>query len=176
MEYAIGLYFDKVSEDKFNEIIRQMVQNGVNNYMLENKITPHTTLANISAKDAAPIIETLDKNRAVICKNEIFWASIGVFMPLVIYAAPVLNEYLFELNIQMNTLLKPTGRNGFYLPYQWVPHTALAVKMNRDELKIAFDIVTNEFVAFGGVSDKLFLAQCNPFKEIKTWELSRKKL
>lgn len=176
MEYAIGLYFDKDSESKFNNLIQNMVQGGVNNCMLEHKITPHTTLANVSAEDATEIIKSLDKNIACIYSGEIFWASIGVFMPLVIYAAPVLNEYLSGLNVQINNLLKTvteTGRNGFYLPYQWVPHTALAVKMNQDELKIAFNIVTNEFVAFGGVAERLFLAQCNPFKELKTWELSR---
>ena len=167
MEYAIGLYFDKASESKFNNLIQQMVQKGV-------KTTPHITLADVIAENAAPIIEMFDKNISSINKGGIFWGSIGVFMPLVIYAAPVLNEYLFGLNVQVNNLLKPVtepGISGFYLPYNWIPHVTLASKMNQDEIKTAFNVAADEFIAFGGMAEKLFLAQCNPYKEIKTWDL-----
>ena len=177
LEYAVGLYFDEASESKFNRLIGQIAEGGVNDYMLEHRIAPHITLAYVSAEGAGALIEVLDKNIAGIHQGEIFWGSIGTFVPHVVYAAPVLNEYLHRLNVQINDLLRPVseiphGGGAYYLPYQWVPHTALAVKMNQDELRTAFSVIVNEFAAFGGVAEKLFLAECNPFKGVRTWGLA----
>jgi len=175
MNYAIGLYFDHASEDKFSCLIRQIAQSGVNSYMLEQEIPPHITLACICAEQSQPMINRLDKNIAKFCRGDVFWASLGIFMPAVLFAAPVMNEYLLDFNASINRLLEPlgsVGENGYYLPNQWVPHTALALKMNRDELKSALDTVVDSFAAFGGKAERLFLAQCDPYVELKTWNLS----
>lgn len=64
------------------------------------------------------------------------------------------------------------GNKGNYLPNQWVPHAALAVKLSPETLKVAFDAVQSEFQAFGGKADRIALAKCNPYKELKVWKLN----
>jgi 2'-5' RNA ligase len=175
MDYAVGLYFDHASEEKLSRLTQQIAQGGANTYMLDQKIPPHITLACICAEQPQSLIDCLDKNIAGFHQGDIFWASLGIFMPAALFAAPVMNEYLLDFNARVNHLLVPVGsvgENGYYLPNQWVPHAALAVKMNRDELKLALDAVIDSFSAFGGKAERLFLAQCNPYIELKTWNLA----
>jgi 2'-5' RNA ligase len=175
MNYAVGLYFDHASKEKLSRLTRQIAQSGVNTYMLDQKIPPHITLACVCAEQSQHMIDRLDENIAGFHQGDIFWASLGIFLPAVLFATPVMNEYLLDFNAQVNRLLEPlgsAGENGYYLPNQWVPHTALAVRMNRDELKLALNAVIDDFTAFGGKAERLFLAQCNPYVELKTWNLS----
>ena len=179
MTYAVGLYFDSASEETLSRFTRQIAQSGANTYMLDQKIPPHITLACVCAEQPAPLIELLDENIARFNQGDIFWASLGIFMPAVLFAAPVMNGYLLDFNARVNQLLEPlgsAGENGYYLPNQWVPHTALAARMNRDELKLALNAITDDFAAFGGKAERLFLAQCDPYVERKTWDLSKKLL
>jgi len=176
MTYAIGLYFDQASEEKLSRFTRQIAQSGVNTYMLDQKIPPHITLACVCAEQPQPMIDRLDENIAGFSQGDVFWASLGIFMPAVLFAAPVMNEYLLDFNASVNRLLLPlgsAGENGYYLPNQWVPHAALAVRMNRDELKLALNAATDSFEAFGGKAERLFFAQCNPYIELKIWNLSK---
>jgi len=174
MTYAAGLYFDRASDEKFRRLIRRIAQSGANPYMLNHNIPPHVTLACVCANQPQPILDRLERKLAQFRRGDLFWASLGVFVPAVLYAAPVTNAYLLDLNACVNRLLEPVssaGENGYYLPNQWVPHTALAVQMNREELRLALDAATDDFAAFGGKAEKLFLAQCDPYVELKTWEL-----
>ena len=174
MEYAIGLLFDEVTENRFNNIIRQTALKGIS-YMLDNQIAPHITIAGISTEHPQSIIDLIDNNVFNFNSGDIFWATIGVFIPQVIFAAPVLNEYLHNFNIRINELLKTVGsseNNRFYLPYNWIPHTTIALKMSLHELRLAFDVIMSEFKAFGGTTDRLILVPGDPSLEvIKTWML-----
>ncbi len=92
------------------------------------------------------------------------------------FAAPTFTEYLHNLNIEINNLIQNItipGDEGHYLANQWVPHTAIAVRLTKEELMISLGTATSMFTPFGGRAEKLFLAECNPYKEIATWELKR---
>ena len=85
-----------------------------------------------------------------------------------------MNEFLRNTCETVNErLLKyaEVGNKGQYLPNQWVPHAAIAVKLTPDALKEAFAIVQEKFSAFGAMADRIVLARCEPYEEIKVWEL-----
>ena len=91
MTYAAGLYFDRASEEKFSGLLRQIAQSGVNTYMLDHKIPSHITLACVCAEQPQPIIDRLGESIAGFRRGDIFWASLGIFTPAVLFAAPVMN-------------------------------------------------------------------------------------
>jgi hypothetical protein len=43
--------------------------------------------------------------------------------------------------------------------------------MNGDQLKTAFETALKHFNAISGRSSRLALAECSPYKELKTWNL-----
>ena len=176
MDYAITLYFDKTTEDYFSNIITAIAHSGVSNYMVDTKISPHITISFFSTEQIERIKNTLDDNLSVFTAGDINWASLGAFVPQVLFAAPILNEYLLKACITANRITKPfagSGDSGHYLPYQWIPHTTLAVKLNHSGLKTAFDIASQQFTPFRGRSERLALVECNPYNEIKIWRLTR---
>ena len=174
MDYAIVMCFDKTTEIHFQDIIKAIADSGASHYMLDVKIPPHITLAYFIAENIERIIIELDKNISYFKMGEITWASLSAFVPYVLFAAPVLNEYLLNACIDINRLIEPLslfGDNGNYLPYKWVPHTALAVQLDNDRLNKAFDIASRRFTAIKGKSSWLSLVKCNPYREIKAWKL-----
>ena len=174
IDYAIILCFDSDTESKFNRIIESIAGRGISSYMTDIKIPPHITLSCFRTENIETIVNKLDGCVPGFKPGNITWASLGAFVPNVLFAAPVLNEQLLNACININRLIKPfstAGDNGHYLPYQWVPHTALAVKLSNGELKKAFDIVAEQFVPINGKSNRILIAECNPFKAIKIWNL-----
>ncbi|MCL2109582.1 MAG: hypothetical protein FWH20_09605 [Oscillospiraceae bacterium] len=175
MEYAIIMGFEKCIEDKFNTIIKSIFDNDISSYMTDNEIPPHITLALFNTDRIEKIITEIDKRISSFNTSGVAWASLGAFVPHTLFAAPVMNEYLQNANVDINSWIEPfsnPGDNGHYLPFQWVPHTSLAVKLNNNELKKAFEIATENFSFIYGKSNRLMLAECNPYRLLKTWELS----
>ena len=176
MDYAVVLYFNKETEDKIQTIISKVADSGVNSYMIDTKIPPHVTIGAFDSDyEENILIDKININIHRFQCGDIFWASIGVFNPNVIFLAPVLTEYILFLNKTINQELKTitrVGDRGYYLPNQWVPHTAIAIKLNQIELSKAFAVVQEEFVAFAGKVNRLALAKCNPYNEIKVWNLT----
>ena len=85
-----------------------------------------------------------------------------------------MNEFLQNTCRTVNErLLKyaDVGNRGQYLPNQWVPHAAIAVKLTPDALKEAFVILQEKFSAFGAMAEKIVLARAEPYEELKSWKL-----
>ena len=177
MDYAIALYFDKATADYFCNIINAIARSGGNNYMVDTKIPPHITISFFCAEKIEQIEKIkneLDNNLADFTAGDVIWTSLGIFVPAVIFAAPVLSEYLLNACINANKIVEPfseVGDYGHYLPFNWVPHTALAVKLDQAGLKTAFDIASQQFNPISGRINRLVLAECNPYKEIAIWDL-----
>ena len=63
------------------------------------------------------------------------------------------------------------GNRGRYLPYQWVPHAGIAVKLTPDALRKAFAILQEKFTPFGATAERIVLARAEPYEELKSWVL-----
>jgi hypothetical protein len=61
--------------------------------------------------------------------------------------------------------------NTHYMPFQWLPHTTIAKKLSKEEMKIAFEVLQDSFGMFEGEVVKIGLARPNPHRDIATWEL-----
>ena len=173
MEYAIVLHFDHKSTEQIQKITNYVAARTDNNYMLANYIRPHITVADFYADDDADISGAASDITASLSKFDVPIVSVGVFNPYVVFAAPVMNESLLNACKTANQILHKKGFecNRIYTPYNWVPHISLAVKLDEASVKKALIAALEKFQPMMAAVDKLSIAVCNPYREIKTFDL-----
>ena len=174
MDYAVVLYFDKETESYFRDIIVSIAESEVSNYMIDSNVIPHITIADFHTENIDNVIDALEKSIYDFKLGDVIWASLSSFVPHVLFAAPVMNEYLLDTCVTINRIIKPLAPhcgNGQYLPFQWVPHTTLASRLDSKSLSMAFNIALQRFSAIKGKCNRISLLQCSPVQEIKTWDL-----
>lgn len=174
LDYAVTLEFDKETENKIQEMIDEVARVTGCDHMKQSKIPPHVTVSALVSDNESALLSEMESIAASISKDSVWFVNIGVFNPFVIYLGPVMNEFLQNTCRTVNErLLKyaEVGNRGRYLPNQWVPHAAIAVKLTPDALKEAFAIVQEKFTAFGATAERIVLARAEPYEELRSWEL-----
>ena len=102
------------------------------------------------------------------------WATVGQFLPYVIYIAPVLNEYLHEMSVclyETFSKMEDVKLNPYYLPFQWIPHNTIGKQLSKEEMKVAFEVLQETFGTFEGEVVRSGLAKPNPHRDIVSFEL-----
>ncbi len=175
--YLVSLYFDNKSESKIQGIINKVAEKSGNNFMIDNNVPPHITIAAFQSNKEEKIIELLDKIIKNSCEGLITWASIGSFKSSVIFLAPILNEYLHNLSVNIYedlSSVEDIDISKFYLPFQWMPHTTIAKKLTNEELILGFQELNDNFTIFSGRITKIALSKTNPLEDIIVWNLDNK--
>ena len=174
LDYAVTLEFDKETEGKIREMMEEVARKTGCDYMLQCKIPPHVTVSAIISDQEEKLLKEMESLASGMKKGMVQFANIGIFNPFVIYLGPVMNEFLQNTCKVVNERLLPyaqVGNRGRYLPDQWVPHAAIAVKLSQDTLKDAFEIVQRSFEAFDATAEKIILAKAEPYEELRAWNL-----
>lgn len=177
MEYALMLCFDQNTEAHFKNIITSISDSGVSSHMVDANIPPHITIATFDTENIDTVASEIDKNITNFKADNVVWVSLGTFIPSTLFAAPVMNEYLLNACISANTAIKAFSTYGEmgrqYVPYNWVPHTTLAINLTKDMLKKAFNIASQKFTPVMGKCNRLLLAEwkSNPYEIVETWNL-----
>ena len=175
MDYAIVLYMNDEKTAMVNGIIKELAPECGSDYCLG--IVPHVTISAIISDDEEAVKEEARKLSKLLTRGEIKIASIGVFNPLVVFLAPIVDSYLIESSqIANNTMLKVSeiGNKGRYIPYSWVPHMAVAMKMEKEGLYKAFKKLSEIFSPFCAGIDKMALIKWeedNPYQELAVYDL-----
>jgi hypothetical protein len=174
-EYALSLYFDVDTSARLQSLIDTAKNACGNSYMTEPSIIPpHITFCYIKTDSIDTIMPFIENKIAYVSQGELCWASLGAFSPSVLFAAPVLNEYLLELCTQFNDLLSPhVELVDYYKPFSWMPHTTLATKLSKEQMTLAFEAVSARFTPLVGKATHVNLAKCERFTELITWELRK---
>ncbi len=173
-DYAVILYFDEESHKKMQHIMDRIAEETGCDYMNREKIPPHITISALISDNEAALLSEMEHVADELRSDNVAFASIGVFNPLVIFLAPVVTDYLINACRIANEHLLPyaeVGNRGRYLPGSWVPHAGLAVKLTPEALDRAFDIVREEFSPFVAKIEKVGLFRCEPYNELKVWTL-----
>jgi len=175
MEYAVVFYFDEITEEKIGSLMVKTADATGNKYMVDNKIPPHITISLFQYnEDINTIISIIENNISIFKKGNILLASIGIFNPAVVFLAPVITNYLVESDKRINEILSSNDKivlDKGYTENQWVPHISLAVKLNQSELMDGVKTLTQHFEVLDAKIIKVGLAECNPYRDIKVWEL-----
>lgn len=175
--YLISAYFDKETTDKIQEYINQVAKKTGNTFMLDGRVPPHITLAAFDVDREGQITAFLEQEISQLQQGTLQWASIGTFLPYVIYLAPVLNEYLHHLSVKVNeALLQMDGVSvrPHYQPFQWIPHTTIGKKLSPEEMRTAFYVLQHQFGMFSGQVTHIGLAKTNPYENLAVFDLKQR--
>lgn len=100
------------------------------------------------------------------------FSGVGTFPPKVVFAAPVKDDCLKHINGLVNEMFLKNFQAADqenYIPTKWVPHCALAVRLDEAQFRKA-SVEKTELPATAMVQ-RMALARCNPYQEIKVWEI-----
>ena len=175
MNYAIVLYMNDEKTAVVNGMIKEIAPECGSDYCLG--IVPHVTVSAIVSDDEDAVKEAARNLSKKLTRGEIKIASIGVFNPLVLFLAPIVDSYLIESSqIANDTMLKvsETGNKGRYIPNFWVPHMAVAMKMGKEGLYKGFKKLSEIFSPFDAEIDKMALIKSeedDPYQELAVYNL-----
>ena len=172
--YLVSIYFDEKADQRIRGMIKQVAEKTGNSFMLDGNVPPHITVSAFETNDEDTAVCVLKKVANSLQRGEIQWASVGQFFPYVIYAAPVLNQYLHEMSARVYGELSQCEGikvSPYYRPFQWLPHTTIGKKLSKEEMQVAFQVLQNSFGMFSGQVIRIGLAKTNPYQEIINFEL-----
>lgn len=107
--------------------------------------------------------------------NKIQIVSVGQLAPYVLYATPVLNEMLQDLQeVVYDTFkdIEDTDISRFYQPYSWLPHITLGKKMDKEQMISAIKVMQEKFAPLEAIITKIGLAKVNPHEDVCVIELA----
>lgn len=172
--YLISIYFDEQTNNRIQQYINQVAKKSGNTFMIDGNVPPHITISAFETRQEDKVIQILEKKAREIKPATLQWVSIGAFLPHVIYLAPVLNEYLntLSLNIYKSlSVVEDIKVRPFYRPLQWMPHTTIGKTLSKEEMGIAFQVLQNQFGVFRGQVTKIGLAKTNPYEDLALFDL-----
>ena len=178
--YLISAYFDE-NTNKILKYLQQRIayKTGID-FMIRNNVMPHLTISAIEARNVDVLItafekvcreklQPLDEKGVVNINNTINIVSVGQLFPRVIYAAPVLNEYMMNLSISIYNefaTIPETNISKFYQPYSWMPHITLGKCLDKEQMRQAFAVLQDLFMPIDGWIAKIGLSTVNPYREV----------
>lgn len=173
--YLISLYFDEKTNKKLNEYVQKIANVTGNNFLLENEVPPHITIAAIETKKIENILMSMTQLESVLTGGgKIDIVSIGILLPYVIYAAPVLNQYLQIISeeiYQSLSMHQEVKISKYYQPFHWLPHITLAKKLEQVQMQSAFSCMQKHFIPIQASIEKIGLAKANPYEDIWSYHL-----
>lgn len=100
--YLISLYFDDKTNTRLQQHINQVAKKTKNTYMLDGNVPPHITISAFQTGKEEQAVEILERVAGKLESGSVQWVSVGAFLPYVIYLAPVLDEYLHMISVQIS--------------------------------------------------------------------------
>ncbi len=168
--YLISAYFDDNSSKTMQKLIDEIYATTGNDFMIRNQVPPHLTLCAFEQRSDDTAKKLFAEIKEKLSFGEIEIVSIGAFLPYVLFAQAVTNEYLFNLNGSIVRVLEKyedTIINRFYKPYAWMPHITLGKTLEQEQMQKAFEVLQKNFTPFKAEIKSFGLAKPNPHKDIE---------
>ena len=167
--YLISIYFDSNTNKVLNNYIESVANTTANTFMLDNNVPPHITIAGFRTKDEELAIKLYKAIADKFSEGVIDWVTVGLFGQSVVYAAPVLNEYLHRLSVDVYEELSKIEEielDKRYIPFNWLPHVTIAKTLTKEQQLTAISVLQDRFCVTRGNVVKIGLARTNPFENI----------
>lgn len=168
--YLISAYFDDNPARLLQGFIDEIYAVTGNDFMIRNQVPPHLTLCAFEQRSDDAAKSLFAEMKEMLSFGEIEIASIGAFLPYVLFAQAVTNEYLFNLNDSIVQVLgknEDTIINRFYKPYAWMPHITLGKTLKEEQMQKAFNVLQKSFTPFKAEIASFGLAKPNPHKNLE---------
>ena len=167
--YLISVYFDDELSVKLQRYINHIAQKTGNTFMIDNNVPPHMTISSIEARDVEVLIPYMESLRGKLQSGSVQFVSVGALFPYVLYATPVLNEYLQDMSNTIYNAFKDipeTQISRFYKPASWLPHVTLSKTLDKQQMLTAFQVMQDEFIPIEGHIIGIGLAKTNPHEDV----------
>ena len=186
--YAVSLLFDESSSEEIRVVWRKYAEATENAVLVEQNAPPHITLGMFrveSEKQDRLKVLFEDFAKRVGTTFAVDFSGIDSFKGKVIFlsiknagsdAESASFSRLKELNLRLHEIFLPqfeAGGNRNYLPENFFPHVALAVKLSSEQFEKGLSLDFPEVAELGsGKFSALSLARCHPYEEIARTSLS----
>lgn len=145
--YAVVGYLDCETEEKFNNVWRDLSENNISQYGVESKgLRPHITIADYDRLEKDAFIELFNKLYEDKLKVDICLNVLGTFINTgTLFIAPALSTELLDFHKSYHNYFKAFNDNvdSFYLPGRWSPHCTIASRLSEDNMIQAFKYCKN---------------------------------
>lgn len=172
--YLVSIYFDEKTNKRIQRYINEVAEKTGNTFMLDGNVPPHITVSAFETLDEEQAIRVLSHVATELQRGVLQWASVGQFFPYVLNIAPVLNEFLHDMSVQICDAISQIDAvkiSPYYQPFQWLPHTTIGKTLSKEQMRVAFEVMQNNFGMFEGEVIRIGLAKPNPHRDIMSWEL-----
>ena len=169
--YLISVYFDDKSNKIISNYINKIAQKTGNTFMTDNHVPPHLTIMSVEAREEKKLTEVMEQLERSLTKGQIQLVSVGVLLPYVLYAAPVLNLYLEDM-IEQVQHIPEVRMSRYYQPMQWLPHITLGKKLSKEQMQEAFSVMQELFAPMEVTVAEIGLAKTNPHQDLIRVELN----
>lgn len=167
--YLVSLYFDDKTNMVISRYIEKIAKCTGNTFMTENNVPPHMTISAVEARSGEVLMADFERLKSKLQMGKVKFVSVGMFFPYVIYITPVLNEYLQDMSCQIYSAVKKipeTTVSRLYKPMQWLPHVTLGKKLDKMQMRNAFEIMQESFQPVEADIVAVGLAKTNPHKDL----------
>ncbi len=169
--YLISMYFDKVATDSMTRLMKKVAAACGNTYMTDNDVPAHMTLTMFEAVSDDVAVKIFDRVKEVVRGGEILIPSFGAFPAGVVYASPVLNEYLHSQIAGACQAIGSDGRiQARYMPYSWQPHVTLGKTLTEAQMQKSLHALVEEFSVIRANVVRVGLARPKPYRELGSLE------
>jgi hypothetical protein len=178
MGYTVMLEFDKESQNKINEIIRVIYENGVNSFMIDTNGNPHIAIASYGEINEEEFYRRLKEFSAKTRRFELRFESVGIFYfeRNIIYLSPVITDELIRVHEEFHSSFdsgcckKPFEH---YLPNKWVPNCRVAVNATMEESLSAIASLSSIFKPFNIRVEGISVVDFNTLEYIAMYEFKK---
>ncbi len=175
MDNAVVLYFDKDSENRLLNIMKNIINQGVNSYMTDVGIRPHITLAAWFNEKDREYTNEIEEFTLQVKGIKVLFSSIGVFPSAksVVYLSPVKDDNLMGIHQKFYKHMegKIDKYIDYYTPNHWVPHCTLATKLSNSEVLTTISSLLDKNFPLEAVISQVGLIKCNPVEEILSCDI-----
>lgn len=167
--YLITAYFDDITKIHIQKLIDKVCAASQNDYMIKNHVPPHMTICAFEQKSDDVAIKLYDRMQEMLQPTEVYIATIGVFLPYVIYAQVIKNEILMKTSQNIYNILTDntdTKINHFYEPFNWIPHITIGKQLSKEQMQAAFVVMQEHFSSIEARIEKFSLSKPTPFRDL----------
>lgn len=169
--YLITAYFDDETDKILRDHIKAVAKVTGNHFMTDNNIPPHMTLSALESRTSDELREGFFRFADSISAHDIVIASVGMFFPYVLYAAPVPNGFLTDIPKLITEIYKNTEGvfvSRYYSVDNWMPHITIAKRLDRDQMLSSVDLLRDRFVPVYGRIIRVGLSEVNPHIDVES--------
>ncbi len=175
MQYALMLYLDETITKKVDEYLEKLRDITNNDYMLNEKMPAHITLAMWNSD-----YDYINEIRSFVEKQnsfEIQFASIGIFggEERHIFLSPVKNKAIMDIHRGLYEAINLEDERDYIETYKnediWVPHMTIGYQVKKDKMEEALKRCIDIKLPVKANAIKLAYAVCCPFTEVEVFDL-----